>query len=293
MKEIKKHVKANVGFTDMKDEEASRMVKEWFTKTAGYEWRRLKRNPYHQIEFFVTMHFLTKYLPKKGLVLDAGGGPGRYTIKLAKQGYDVVLLDLVLGMLKLAERRIKRAGVKRRVKQIVEGSIEDLSMFDDEIFDAVLCLGGPLGHILTEQGRKKAVRELVRVAKKDAPIFASVISRLGVLKTLLIRAQTEMQYAKHHLEVGDYVPGVHGKGFTAAHWFLPEELRDLFEAQGVEVLEIAGLEGLSSHHPRETNKLSKDEEKWKIWMEVLLKTCTHPAVVGCSEHFLLVGKKTY
>jgi hypothetical protein len=38
------------------------------------------------------MHFLEKYLPKKGLVLDAGGGPGRYTIELAKKGYDVVLL---------------------------------------------------------------------------------------------------------------------------------------------------------------------------------------------------------
>ncbi len=113
------------------------------------------------------------------------------------------------------------------------------------------------------------------------------------MKTLLIGFQHEMHYAKHHLEKGDYIPGVYGEGFTAAHWFLPEELRDLFEAQGVKVLEMVGLEGLSSHHPKETNKLSKDEEKWKIWMEVVLKTCTHPAVVGCSEHFLLVGKKTY
>lgn len=277
----------------MKDNEVSRMVKEWFTKTASHEWRRLIQDPYHQIEFFVTMHFLTKYLPEEGLILDAGGGPGRYTIELAKRGYDVTLLDLVPEMLKLAERRIKRAGVKTRVKQTVEGSIEDLTMFNDETFDAVLCLGGPLCHILNKQGREKAVRELVRVARKDAPIFASAISRLGLLKTLLVGFQHEMHYAKHHLEKGDYIPGVCGEGFTAAHWFLPEELRDLFEAQGVEVLEMAGLEGLSSHHPRETNKLSKDEEKWKIWMEVILETCTHPAVVGSSEHFLLVGRKTH
>ncbi|MFB0567550.1 MAG: class I SAM-dependent methyltransferase [Candidatus Bathyarchaeia archaeon] len=277
----------------MKDEEISRMVKEWFAKTTRHEWRRLKQDPYRQIEFLVTMHFLTKYLPKRGLILDAGGGPGRYTIELAKQGYDITLLGLVHEMLKLADRKIRRAGVKKRVEQIVEGSIEDLSMFDDETFDTVLCLGAPLGHILNQQRREKAVKELLRVAKKDAPIFASVISRLGVLKTLLIRIQHEMHYAEHHLEVGDYVPGVHGEGFTAAHWFLPEELRDLFEAQGVEVLEMAGLEGLSSHHPKETNKLSRDEEKWQIWMEVILKTCTHPAVVGSSEHFLLVGKKSH
>jgi ubiquinone/menaquinone biosynthesis C-methylase UbiE len=276
----------------MKDEEIRAMVKEWFTKTARHEWRRLKQDAYHQIEFAVTMHFLHKYLPEKGLILDAGGGPGRYTIDLAKQGYEVILLDVVPEMLKLAERRIKRAGVKRKVKQIVEGSIEDLSMFGDETFDAVLCLGAPLGHILNQQKREKAAEELVRVAKKEAPLFVSVISRLGLLKTLLIRFQDDIQQAKNQLEVGDYVPGVHGEGFTAAHWFLPEELRDLFEPQRVEVLEMAGLEGLSSHHPKETNRLFKDDEKWKMWMEIMLKTCTHPAVVGSSEHFLLVGKKT-
>lgn len=275
----------------MRDEEISRMVKEWFTQTARHEWRRLKQDAYHQIEFAVTMHFLHKYLPEKGLILDAGGGPGRYTIELAKRGYEVVLLDMVPEMLKLAERKIKRAGVKRRVKQIVEGSIEELSVFGDETFDAVLCLGAPLGHILNQQGREKAATELVRVAKKDAPLFVSVISRLGLLKTLLIRFQDDIHQAKNQLKIGDYVPGVHGEGFTAAHWFLPEELRELFEVQGAKVLEMAGLEGLSSHHPKETNRLYKDKEKWKMWMEIILRTCTRPAVVGSSEHFLLVGRK--
>ena len=105
---------------EIDDEQIRNMVKEWFTKTAQYEWRRLKIDPYHQIEFIVTMHFLRKYLPKKGLVLDAGGGPGRYTIELAKQGYDVVLSDIVPEMLKIAKRQIKKARVQDRVKQLVE-----------------------------------------------------------------------------------------------------------------------------------------------------------------------------
>lgn len=273
-------------------EKAKEMVKKWFAKTVDYEWRRLKQDPYHQIEFMVIMHFLDKYLPKQGLILDAGGGPGRYTIELAKKGYNTVLLDFVPEMLRLAERKIRRAGIKRRVKGIVEGSIENLSMFEDESFDAVLCLGGPLCHILDPKQRDKAVAELVRVAKKGSPIFVSVISRLGLLKTLLVEFPHEMKYAKHHWQIGDYIPGICGKGFTAAHWFLPEELRELFEGHGVKVLELAGLEGLSSHHRKETNKLYKDREKWKIWMQILVETCTHPAVVGCSEHFLLVGRKS-
>ena len=267
------------------------IVKEWFTKKAGMEWRRLQRNPYHQIEFVVTMYFLEKYLPKNGLVLDAGGGPGRYTIELAKRGYNVVLFDLSPEMLKLARKKIKRAGVAGKVKQFVQGSVEDLSLFSSETFDAVLCLGAPLCHLLNVKQREKAAAELARVAKRDAPIFVSVISRIGLLRTILIRFPHEMQYARHHWEVGNYIPGQQGEGFTAAHWFLPEELCSLFEKQNVKILEMAGLEGLSSHHEKETNKLFKDREKWRMCMEILLKTCTHPSVVGSSEHFLLVCRK--
>jgi len=267
------------------------IVKEWFTKTARGEWRRLQKDAYHQIEFIVTVHFLEKYLPRHGLVLDAGGGPGRYTIELAKRGYNVALLDFVPEMLELAKKRIRRAGVLRKVKQFVQGSVEDLSVFADEAFDAVLCLGGPLCHLLNAEQREKAAEELVRVAKRDAPIFVSVISRIGLLESILVAFPHEMQYAKHHLEVGDYVPGLQGEGFTAAHWFLPEELCNLFEKQDVRILEMAGLEGLSSHNRKETNRLYKDQEKWKMWVEILLKTCTHPSVVGSSEHFLLVCRK--
>jgi len=271
--------------------QVEKSVKEWFTKTANYEWRRLQQDPYHQIEFFVTKYFLEKYLPKKGLILDAGGGPGRYTIELAKKGYDIVLFDLVPEMLELAERRIRSAEVSRKVRKIIQGSIEDLSVFDDEAFDAALCLGAPLCHLLTEEQREKAAVELVRVVRKGAPVFVSVISRIGLLRSILVQFPHEMKYAKHHWEVGDYIPGLQGEGFTAAHWFMPEELQTLFEKQGTEILELAGLEGLSSHHEKKTNKLYKDKEKWKLWTEILLETCTHPSVVGSSEHFLLVCKK--
>ena len=273
------------------DKQIDKVVKDWYASQASIEWRRLQQDPYHQIEFMLTMHFLEKYMPKSGTVLDAGGGPGRYSIELAKQGYSIVLLDLVPEMLEIARKKMRRAGILRRVRQFAQGSIEDLSAFSDASFDAVLCLGAPLNHLLEAKRREKAAEELTRVAKKKAPIFVSVISRIGLLKTILINFPQEMQYAKHHWEVGDYIPGLHGEGFTAAHWFLPEELRELFERRGVQVLEMAGLEGLSSHLQKQTNRLYKDQEKWNMWTEILLATCTHPSAVGSAEHFLLVGQK--
>lgn len=269
-----------------------KIVKDWYAKTADYEWKRLMQDPYHQIEFIVTSHFLNKYLPRSGLLLDAGGGPGRYTIALAKKGYDVVLLDLVKETLEIAKEQIKREKVKDKVKQIVEGSIKDLSMFYKETFDGVLCLGGHLSHLLDVQEREVATRELVRVAKVNAPIFASVIGRLGVLKTILVEFPEGMKHAKHHLEVGDYIPDETGKGFTAAHWFLPEELKELFEKRNVKTLDMAGLEGLSSHLQKATNELYKDREKWNTWINIILKTCNHPSVIGTAEYILYVGRKT-
>jgi 2-polyprenyl-3-methyl-5-hydroxy-6-metoxy-1,4-benzoquinol methylase len=271
--------------------EIERFVKGCYSGIPKDEWKRLKQDPYHQIEFIVTSYFLEKYLPMKGLVLDAGGGPGRYTVELAKKGYEMVLLDYTPEMLELAEKRIRRAGVKRKVKQVVEGTIEDLSDFSDATFDAVICLGGPLNHLLNEKQRKKAARELVRVAKKGAPVFVSVISRIGLLKCILVRFPSEMRHANHHWEVGDYIPGMTGEGFTATHWFLPEDLRSLFEKQDVKILEMAGLQGLSTLHIEQTNALYKDKRKWKMWLNILLKTCTHPAAIGASEHFLLVCRK--
>ena len=68
------------------------LVKDFYTKKVRDEWRRLVKDAYHRLEFDTTLHYLDKYLPPHGLILDAGGGPGRYTLELAKKGYEVVLL---------------------------------------------------------------------------------------------------------------------------------------------------------------------------------------------------------
>ena len=40
------------------------MVKDWYTEKAHYEWERLQQDPYHQIEFIVTNHFLENFYQK-------------------------------------------------------------------------------------------------------------------------------------------------------------------------------------------------------------------------------------
>ena len=267
------------------------LVKEYYSGQVRDEWHRLIKDAYHKLEFDTTFHFLEKYLPEHGLILDAGGGPGRYTLELAKRGYQVVLLDATQANLDFARRLVKRHGLRGQVNEITQGSIVDLSKFGDASFDAVLCTGGPLSHVLDPIDRAKAITELIRVAKPGAPIFVSVIGKLGVMVVILMLSQHEIEEPHFKLlrETGDYLGGY---GFTACHFYLPEELRREFSRENLQILEMAGLEGISSHHARELNKLSKDENRFQTWLEMHYQTCTHPAIVGISEHILIVCRKS-
>jgi ubiquinone/menaquinone biosynthesis C-methylase UbiE len=172
------------------------VIREFYDNTAEREWRRLALDAYHRLEFIVTTYFLEKYLPKTGLVLDAGGGPGRYTIELAKKGYDVVLLDLSPRCLELARRKIAWSHVQQKAKQVVEGSITDLGVFRTAQFDAVLCLGA-FSHLVNDGERDQAANEIVRVAKAGAPLFISVIGLYGVFRTVLQRLPHELTDPSH------------------------------------------------------------------------------------------------
>jgi len=266
-------------------------IDEFYATAVEGEWKRLVKDTFHQLELNTTLKFLDKYLPKSGLVLDAGGGPGRYTTELAKKGYQMVLLDITPELLEKAKRNIKRFGIRKNVKEIVQGSITDLIMFDDESFDAVLCLGGPLSHVKGEQNRKKAVEELTRIAKKEAPIFISVMGRLGVLLKMLKYWPNELALTTHYENLWKNGDDDMWRGEHYCHFFLPDELSDLVESSGVEILDEVGLEGLA-HFKEDTQKVSKKlPQAWKNWLESHEVLCTNPSVFATSDHMLIVGRK--
>ncbi len=266
------------------------LTKEFYSKDVQKEWDRLTKDSFHKLEFDTTMNFLEKYLPKKGLILDAGGGPGRYTLELAKLGYDVVLLDFTPKNLELAKIKIKKEKVQSKIKDVIEGSITDLSRFKDNTFDAVLCLGGPLSHVHSDKERKKAVTELIRVAKRNAPVFVSVMGKLGTI-TLFHKWIDELsdnkKFKKFYLDGDDY----NWCGKYYCHFFELEELKSLFNNK-VNFVDFVGLEGLATPSEEEINKLSKKNPKaWKNWLEMHNQLCTNPMVVEFSQHFMVIGRK--
>ena len=139
----------------------------------------------------------------------------------------IVLFDLSPEPLEVASRGIARARVKRTVRQITEGSITDLSMFEDGHFDAVLCLGGPVSHVHGEEARQNAVCELARIAKKGAPVAMSCMGRLGVLASCPRHWGSEIEDTQHFREMSQEGKDYQWRGGCYCHFFMPGELERL------------------------------------------------------------------
>ncbi len=276
-----------------KKNKETKITEKLYTEIVKEEWRRLVKSPYHRLEFDTSLYFLEKHLPKKGTVLDAGGGPGRYTVELAKRGYEVTLLDLVSANLDFAKKKVKREKISDKVKDFVQGSITDLSEFPDNSFDAVLCLGGPLSHVSPEKEREKAVSELVRVAKKNAPIFISVMSRYGVLLSTPGGWPEEAENKKNLwdlIEKGEDYRFCGGRGYC--HFFTSKEMEEMFLKEDVRIIAKVGIRGLNIDKKTANMFAKKFPKAWKNWVEVSMQMCTDPVVVDTGSHMMFVIKKS-
>jgi ubiquinone/menaquinone biosynthesis C-methylase UbiE len=262
-------------------------IAEYYDSNTEREWQRLVQDPYHSLEFLVTMHYIRKHFPPDGKVLDAGGGPGRYSIELCRVGYDVVLLDLSPGCIAIAKDKFQAEpeAVQNRLLGFAVGDIRDLSDFETDHFDAVLCLS-PLTHISDQADRITATSELVRVAKPGAVICISVVGYLAMLRTVLMQCSHELVDPVRQKLI---IRGDNLVGGNVWHFFRADELRRLAESFGLTTLDMAGCEGLSTGLRDATNLIGQDEAKWKSWVDLVLETSAEPAIVDMAEHILYIG----
>lgn len=94
-------------------------------------------------------------------VLDAACGTGMHAIALAKRGYEVVGADLSAAMVARARENADLAGV--RVRFVVAGFGTLARSFTD--FDALLCLGNSLPHVLTAEDLRATLDDFAAVLR--------------------------------------------------------------------------------------------------------------------------------
>lgn len=266
-------------------------IKEYYDSNARKEWKRTQKDACHFMEYRTTFLFLDKYLSAPQKLLDAGGGPGRYTVALAQRGHRVSLCDISEKEIELAKRQIKKAKVSKNIDSADVASITDLSLYPSNSFDGVLCLGGPLSHLMTERDRKKAVKELIRVAKPGAFVFISVMNLMATIAGTIRGWPQEIdspQLWERFWKKGD---DYRWCGGSFCHFFTGEELKKTANLPGTKFMHLVGLEGPILNAEREFNKLSANKKRAAGWWKMHQALCTDKYFANMSPHIMIVLQK--
>ena len=91
---------------------------------------RLNKSRHGQMEYITTMHYINKYAKEGAKLLEIGAGTGRYSIALAKAGYNVTAVELVENNLQVLKKNSE--GIDNI--QSYQGDALDLSRFADNSF---------------------------------------------------------------------------------------------------------------------------------------------------------------
>ena len=261
-------------------------IRSYYDDASESELIRLER---HQLERDITWLYLEEYLPPTGKILDIGAGAGAYAIPLAKRGYSVVAVDISHKLLEVCQKRVIEEGLERKVTLLVADA-RDLSDVTSSAFDAVLLMG-PLYHLVLEEDRKTALREVFHRLKPGGVIFSSFISRYGVMGDVMknisqwIEKQTEVRSI---MERGREPDDIAREGFRG-YFTKVSEIAPLHEWIGFKTLVVAGVEPAISADDESYNKL--EGTRRKLWLDLLYEISTEESILAASRHLLYIGVK--
>ncbi len=262
-------------------------VEHYYNLSPQKEWGRLEK---HRTEFAITIQAIEEYLSKpQAKIIDIGGGPGRYSIELAKKGHEVTLVDLSEGNLDMAKQKSKQMGAS--IKLFQQGNAKNMNCFEDETFDAVLMLG-PMYHLLEENERLKALSEAHRLLKSNGIIFVSFITKNAPIRD---KAWNNPENIIKNIDMIEEIL-TSGK-FQSEEKNLPDvyfasdkDIFTLFEKhEGFEYLDMISCEGVISMIEENVNELTG--KAWEMWVNLNYRLGKDPATYGGAEHLLYVGMK--
>ena len=245
------------------------------------EEKRLTRK-HGQVEFFVTMEYIKKYLKKYGCkkIADIGAGTGAYAIDLCNMGYDVTAVEYVKKNLEVL--RNKQSGVKTFL-----GDAKNLSMFANDTFDATL-LFGPIYHATNFKDKIKILKEAKRITKSDGLIFvAYYMNEYGVLLHGFRDGNILQSIKEKRVDKNFHIINLPNDLYTF------ERLNDINKYNkvcGLKRLEIFAPDGASDYMRDCLNKM--DEKTFEIFKKYQLGVSQKRELLGASSHLVDIVKNT-
>jgi SAM-dependent methyltransferase len=246
---------------------------EYFDDYGEREWKRFEDGTTPGPSAAIHTQMLEGYVQPGDRVLDAGAGPGRFTLELLRLGAHVTALDISPGQLELLRTRVPDV-------EAVLGDITDLSRFGDDTFDVTVCYGGPLSYVVDRAER--AVAELARVTRPGGHVLVSVMGFGGPVihfAPILVELARRDGVAKSQEIVRTGVlPEGEGYGHLAMRLYLWEELEELLSSHG-EVVDGAAA-GVLPH-------LEVEEPEIRALLQEFEERLAYdPGSRSCGEHLI-------
>ena len=248
-------------------------------------------------------------------VLDAGAGTGRFSIPLARQGFQVTHLDISQGMIDTARQLAQDAGVLDRMG-FERGRVGDLTQYENGTFDLVICCDAPISY--TYPHHVRTIAELTRVAAQALVI--SVSSRLGYVPYAFNPLQKQQYFADPaaeapdvqpylgHTNLSSFVPDIDrvwralASGILSdreriereyaagrAPWphnylFMPDELREILLRNGVRDVRLSGPGALARSIPNEALRMMLLNDDYRgQFLALCYEFDSNPAVCGLGK----------
>ncbi len=260
----------------------SEAVRGYYDRQVEREWGRLD-GPYRRLELVTTLHLIGRHFPASGHVADIGGGPGRYTVELLQRGYRVTLVDLSSRAVEFANGKLAELGL--RAEAVLCTDARDLGVLPHHAFDGALLMG-PLYHIVDEDGRAQALRELRRILKPGAPAVVSFLNPWGILRAGLAEfpeAYRRFDYVRDLL--ADWVQLGEQRAFTEAAFLTPPQALSELRKAGLDIVTYAGAEGFAAGMLDELERIAAaDPVAYENVLRLAAETCELPQYRDSTEH---------
>lgn len=247
---------------------------------------------YYRVYDVITWKYLEPYVPSdsEALVLDAGGGTGRWSVRMAKKGCRVVLLDASAGMLKIAQERIEKEGLQHQIR-IEKGDIRKLK-HPNETFDMILCEHA----LFLLDNPDVALKEFARILKKRRLLVVSAQNRYVQSLAHLPRKETpQPQKFEEALDIllRRRFDAMTKDGKVKIYTWTPDEFRAMLKKNGFNVRKVIGKGTTMPLRLTEELYLKKDysENLFNKILQLELALCEKPDALALAGHIQAIAYK--
>lgn len=265
----------------------------FFDEYGEREWERLgpERPAIDRVNFATHLALLREHISEGDRVLEAGAGPGRFTIELARIGARIVVGDISPGQLRLNRENVGAAGLEAAVESRQVLDIVDLEKLDDESFDATVCFGGPLSYVLDRADA--ALAELLRVTRPGGKLLLSVMSLFGSMRTFLPSVLEEvdqhgLETVNRVIETGDLPPEL-SRGHATMRLYRWSELEELLGRHPCTLLGASSANFLAARADDVLDGI--DGDRWETLLEWELAACREPRAIDGGTHMLAAVRR--